>query len=466
MAKAKKFPDAIAIVFILMIILLIMTWFIPAGEYETTQESGRTVLVPDSYQKLSPEEAEKYDLNITEIFVAPIKGIISAAQIIAFIFIVGGAFSILNKTGAINAGLQKIIERSKENPASKKYVIPVIMILFSLGGATFGMSEEILVFLMITIPLSFALGYDVIVGTAIPFVAATTGFAGAMLNPFTIGVAQGIAEIQPFSGWEYRIIVWAVMTATVITYVMIYANKVEKDKSKSFLHKNFNHREKFKHEKQEFTTSHKLVLIMLVFAFAVIIYGINSFGWYINEISAVFFALGIAAALISRLSLRETVSAFTEGAKDMIPAALVIGFAKGLLIIAQDGKIIDTILYAIASNAKEMPSYISVQVMLLFQAFLNFFIPSGSGQAALTMPILAPLSDVLGISRQTAVLAFQFGDGLSNMIIPTSGVTMGVLAIAKIPYNVWLRWMLPLFIILFIMAILFLIPPVVLFNWG
>ncbi|MCB0618889.1 MAG: TIGR00366 family protein, partial [Saprospiraceae bacterium] len=176
-------------------------------------------------------------------------------------------------------------------------------------------------------------------------------------------------------------------------------------------------------------------------------------------------ALGIASALIMRLSGDDAIQAFVNGAKDMMTAALVIGLARGLIVVAEDGKIIDTILNGIAGGTDGLPAYLNVQIMFFFQSFLNFFVPSGSGQAALTMPIMAPLSDLLGISRQTAVLAYQFGDGLSNMIIPTSGILMGILAIAKIPYNVWLKWMLPLFLLLSLVAMLLLIPPAVLFHW-
>ena len=207
---------------------------------------------------------------------------------------------------------------------------------------------------------------------------------------------------------------------------------------------------------------------MIVFATSLIllIYGVNSWGWYISEIAALFLGLGIIAAIIGKLGMQKTIDAIMEGARDLMPAALVVALSKGILILATDGNIIDTILHSLASLSEGIPDYASIQVMFFVQSALNFFLPSSSGQAALTMPIMAPLSDILGIGRQTAVLAFQFGDGISNLIIPTSGVTMGVLSIAKIPYEKWLKWALPIIIIFTILAMLLLLPPVLFFNWA
>jgi uncharacterized ion transporter superfamily protein YfcC len=215
-----------------------------------------------------------------------------------------------------------------------------------------------------------------------------------------------------------------------------------------------------------FTPTRKLTLGLFGLALALLVVGVSSWGWYITEIAGLFLALGIFTALLNRMPAQEAVNAFTSGAADMITAGLVIALSKGILVVATEGKIIDTILYAVSSGAEDLPKALSIEVMFLMQSGLNFFLPSGSGQAALTMPIMAPLSDLLGITRQTAVLAFQFGDGLSNMIIPTSGVTMGVLAIGKIPYQKWVKWAGPLILLLFLTAMLLLLPPVLLFFYG
>jgi uncharacterized ion transporter superfamily protein YfcC len=459
----RKLPDTLVIVLFIMVVFTGLTWLIPAGEFQRHIVLGREVIIPDSFAVALPNPQNLFDFLTT-----PIKGFVASSQIIAFVFIVGGAFGMLNKTGAINSGLQSIVEFSLKYPQYKKFIIPIVMVFFSLAGATFGMSEEVLVFVLITLPLAYALGYDSLVGVAIPFVGAGVGFAGAFLNPFTIGIAQGIAELPPFSGWEYRIIIWAILTIAAISFVMVYANKIEKDPSKSLLFNNDISKNNFNKSKENnnFSLKQKLVLILFILSIFLLIYGVNNWDWYINEIAGMFFCLGILSSVLGGLKLNEMTSAFTEGAKDMMTAALVIALSNGILIIAKDGKIIDTILFHVSDMASGYPKALSVQMMFFVQSFFNFFLPSGSGQAALTMPIMTPLSDLLQISRQTAVLAYQFGDGLSNLIIPTSGVTMGVLAIGKVPYDKWLKWMMPLIIILFILAMLLLVPPTLFFEWG
>ncbi len=462
----RKFPDAITIIMVIMVVFIILTWLIPAGEYEYGSYEGRKVVIPESYHKV-----ESNPQGLFALLTAPIKGFISAAQIIGFCFLVGGAFGILNRTGAIDAGLNSVINYSKNHQRSKHWILVLLMIAFSVCGATFGMSESVLVFIMITVPLAIALGYDSIVGISISFLAAGVGFAGALTNPFTIGIAQGIAEVPLFSGWEYRLIIWIILTLIAIVYVLVYAKRIEKDPTKSPVYSI--DKSRITNENQTnsqldltFTFKRKLILVLLLVSLLVIVIGSNKWSWYINEISALFISLGVISAVIFRLSTNETVKAFISGAKDMIMAGIVIGLAKGLLIIATDGKIIGTMLNSLISVTEGLPKIVSVQFMFLFQGILNFFVPSGSGQAALTMPIMAPLSDLMGITRQTAILCFQMGDGIFNMIIPTSGVTMGVLSIAKIPYNKWVKWLYPLIIIFVIFVLLLLIPPVIMFNYN
>lgn len=463
MIRLKAIPDTLSIIFFLMILFLALTWIIPAGEFQRTEHDGKTMVVPGTYSRTEPAPQ-----GLSAFLTAPIKGFVEASHIIAFVLLIGGAFGIINKTGSINAGLSSIIRFSTKKPKFKVFVIPLIMVFFSIAGATFGMSEEVLVFIIITIPLALALGYDSIVGIAIPFVGAGAGFAGSVSNPFTIGIAQGIAEVPLFSGWEYRIVVWLVFTSIAISYVMVYSSKIKGDKKRSKVYDIDRKRDisELEAARDVPLKAYQMVIIFLLFfAIGLLVVGVSTWDWYIDEIAGLFIATGLASAVIARLSLKETSDSFTEGAKDMILAALVIGLVRGLLIIATDGKIIDTILFYLSEATSGFPAVISVQFMFLFQSFLNFFMPSGSGQAALTMPIMAPLSDLIGLSRQTAVLAFQFGDGLSNLIIPTSGITMGVLAIAEIPYYVWAKWILKLMIIFFIAAMIMLVPPVLFFNW-
>jgi uncharacterized ion transporter superfamily protein YfcC len=453
--KLKNFPHTITLIMFIMIVFIILTWVIQAGEYDRTEFNGRMIVVPGTFKPV-----ESHPQGIWAMLTAPLKGFVSAAQIIGFCLLVGGAFGIINKTGAISSGLSSVLSLSIRKPKYKKLIIPLIMILFSLAGATFGMSESTIVFIMITIPLAIAMGYDSIVGICMSFMAAGVGFAAAITNPFNVGVAQSIAEIPMFSGWDFRILVWLVMTSIAIAYVMNYARKIEKNPCISpvfELDKKRDLADLQNMEQMTFNPKRKLIIVFLFIALAFLVLGASQWKWYINEISALFLALGIVSALIYQLPTKDTIDSFITGAKDMITAGLIIGMSRGLLVIASDGKIIDPILFALSGWGKDLPASISIQFIFLFQSCFTFFVPSGSGQAALTVPIVAPLSDLLGIGRQTAILAFQLGDGIMSMIVPTSGVTMGVLAIANIPYQVWLKWFVKLLLIFIVTAMLLLV---------
>jgi uncharacterized ion transporter superfamily protein YfcC len=334
------------------------------------------------------------------------------------------------------------------------------MTIFSIGGATFGMAEEVLVFVMITIPLARSMGYDNIVGVAIPFIGAGMGFAGAPFNPFTVGIAQGIAELPIFSGFEYRTFVWFIYTLSGILFVMWYANKIEKTPSASpigTVSAEFEHDSE--NEDLTLTGRRKIVLLLFFAALAGIMIGALNYDWYIIELSGLFMLLGVLAAVVGGLSVSETVKSFTRGAQDLLMAALIIGFSKAILVIASDGKIIDTVLFSMSNAVGDFSPVFSAQVMFVVQGFINFFIPSGSGQAAITMPLMAPLADLLSVSRQTAILAYQFGDGLFNLVIPTSGVTMGLLTMARIPYNVWLKWIVWFMLSMILVSMILLAIP-------
>lgn len=459
--KKLKLPDTISLLMIILVIFVVLTWLIPSGEFDRIEQGNRTLVVPGTYHAV-----ESRPQGIWDFFKAPFKGFVSAADIIVFVLFAGGSFGILNRTSSIDAGLRSIINLGLKRPKMKSLIIALIMVLFSFGGATFGMCEEVLVFILITIPLAIFLGYDSMVGIAIPFVGAGAGFAGAFINPFTLGVAQGIAQVKPLSGFGYRLIVWLVLTAISIIFVIRYAYKIEKNPHKSLVY-DIDKKRKLSNtitDNATFTLTHKFVLFGLLVAFSMLVIGVNFWDWWITEIAALFLILGVFSAIVGRLKSKEAVDAFITGASEMMITAFVIGLAKGLIIVATDSKIIDTILNSIASATEGFAPVISSWLMFVLQGALNFFVPSGSGQAALTIPIMAPLSDLLGVTRQTAILAFQLGDGLCNLVIPTSGVTMGVLTIANIPFGKWIKWILPLMIIFFIVSLILLVPPVMI-GW-
>jgi uncharacterized ion transporter superfamily protein YfcC len=456
----KKSFSMNTLVMILGVVVLVAvaTWIVPGGTYTRAVKDGRTLVVPGSFTNV-PSEPQ----GIGGVLTAPLKGFIQAAQIIGFLFIIGGAFAIVQKTGAVAVAVRRLGMTFAERPHLQKYFIPVTMTIFSLAGSIFGMCEETMPFVLIFIPLALSLGYDSLVGTAIPFLGAAAGFAGATLNPFTVGIAQGIAEVPMYSGLEYRMLIWVISTASMITFVMLHAARIRKDPQRSPVYDLDQERKHSMHldlnGDARFSLRQKLVLGAFLFSFVLLVYGILQYEWFITEIGGLFFGLGIACGLFGGLSLDEMTESFKEGARDMMGVALIIGCARALLVVATDGRILDTLLYSLASIISDLHPIMAAQVMFITHGIINFFVHSGSGQAALTMPVMAPLADIVGVSRQTAVLAFQFGDGWINPILPTSGVTMGVLGLAGISWDRWIRWMLPAQVFFFILALVLLIPP-------
>ena len=457
-------PNTYFIISVIIAIVAILSWIVPAGEYDRQIIDGKDIVISNSFHYVDSNPQ-----SIPDVFMAPIKGFVEAALIIGFILFVGGVFGVLQKTEAVDSVIKSIAKAHTKSKVVKRMLIPIFMIIFSLAGAAFGMSEEIIPFILIFVPMSLALGYDSITGVAIPFVAAGVGFAGAFLNPFTLGIAQGIADIPLFSGIEYRIVVWFILTATAIIFVSLYSKKIKANPELSItfiqdeeLRKKLNLEEIENYKGMDFR--HKVVMTSFIAGLLVLVWGVLNYGWFIEELAAVFFIIGIVIAFAGRLSINETSNAFVNGAKDLVGTALIIAFARGILIVSVEGRIIDTLLYSLSSIVDEFHPIFASQAMFAVQSFMNFFVPSGSGQAALTMPIMAPLGDLVGVSRQTAVLAFQFGDGFSNMIIPTSAVTMGVLSLANIPWQKWAKWILPLQLILFLLGLLLLVPPFFM-NW-
>lgn len=450
--------NTLLMIFIIVVLIALTTWVVPGGEYSREIKDGKTLVVPNSFKYV-----ENQPQGIGELLMSPLKGFSQAAIIIGFLFVIGGAFHIIQKTGAINVSVQRMAFTFSSKPNLEKYFIPVSMTIFSLAGTIFGSSEEALPFILVFIPLSYSMGYDSIVGTAIPFLGLAAGFAGATLNPFTVGIAQSIAELPLYSGLEYRIFIWVISTTVIIAFVMMYAKKIKKRPELSPMY-NFDFERKKNMQidnsiNSVFTIHHKLVLYSFAIAMIVLIIGILHYKWYITELGALFLALGIISGFAGKLKINEITDAFIEGAKGMVGVALIIGCARAILVLATDGKIMDTFLYGLSNMIIDLHPILASQAMFVMQAVLNFFVHSASGQAMLTMPVMAPLADVLGISRQVAVLAFQFGEGWINPILPTSGVTMGVLGLAQIPWEKWFKWMLPIQIIFFILALLLLVPP-------
>ena len=322
------------------------------------------------------------------------------------------------------------------------------------------MSEETIPFLFILVPLAIRLGYNPMIGASIVILGSVSGFTTAFLNPFTVGIAQGIAELPLFSGKGYRIIMWVVMVSVTIAWVMFKAKKIGKLRQEGKLDEDELDLSNYQDETYSlkdvvFTTRQKLILVIFTLTILFLAIGVTKFGWYIMEIASLFLLSGIIMGIIGKMNYNEIADSFIDGCKGLVPGALVVGFAYGVLVILEESMTIDTILNFLASSINGLPSLVSAIAMLITQSGLNFLVPSGSGQAALSMPIMSSISDLTEVSRQTAVLAFQLGDGISNAITPTSGVLMASLAIAKIEWTKWAKFVLPIILIQYLLAAIF-----------
>ena len=463
----KRIPHTFTIVFALIVLSAVLTWVVPAGEFtrETITDvngDSREVVVNGSFHYVDSAP------QTWQVFSALFNGFVDKADIIIFILMVGGAFWILNNSHAIDVGVMAFLRKVRRLGRYKliqklgvdNIIITFVMLLFSLFGAIFGMSEETIAFVVVFIPLAIQMGYDSITGVCMCYVAAHVGFAGAMLNPFTIGIAQGIADLPLFSGLEYRLFCWVVLTVVGIAFVLWYAHRVKAKPERSPVHKLDDYwRERVENTQHSaLNIRHSLILVVLLLTIVALIVGVLKWDWYIEEISALFLAMGIVSGIIDRQGADDIAKLFLAGCKDILSAALVVGLASGIIFILRDGHVIDTILYGLTRSLGQLGEMASLAVMYVFQTLLNVVMPSGSAKAALTMPIMTQFADQIEVSRQTTVLAFQFGDGFTNMLTPTSGVLIGVLGFARIPYGTWLKWVWRFILALILLGFLLMLP--------
>lgn len=457
--EKKKFKvlHPYALIIVLIVFCTVLTYIVPAGVYDRyTNDAGTTVVDPDSFHYV-----DKTPVSPVAMVEAIPTGMGEVGWIIFLIFIIGGSFGIINATGAIEAGLGASIEKMRNKTA---LLIILLMAIFSLGGATFALAESTLIFIPICVLLAKRLGYDSVVGMAIVNVGAVCGFAAGWMNMYTVGVAQGIAGLPLFSGMGYRIVTHVVVLLIAILYVLHYAKKIKADPMRSVVYgveSDVDKELSAKGTELVFTGRRKAVLIVVLVGFIALVYGITH-GWSTSkEICALFLTMGVVCGYVGGLKTDEVANAFVEGAKSVTYGALLVGLCRAMVVILTQGQIIDTILHALASGLQGIPAVFAAGLMVIVQTFINFFINSGSGQAATTMPIMAPLADILGVSRQTAVLAFQYGDGLSNSLWPTSGVLMAGLSMAGIPFDKWFKWVWKLMVIMYAAVTLLVMLSVV-----
>ena len=522
----RKIPHTYVIVFSIVALCAVLTWVVPGGafERETVSVNGidRSVVIPGSFHYTDKNP------QTWQLFSALFDGFVDKADIIVFILIIGGAFWIMNESKAIDVAIGSVLRftgRLGTRGVIKKIgvdnlIFLLIMTMFSFFGAVFGMSEETIAFTVIFVPLAVSMGYDSIVGVSLCFVAAALGFAGAFLNPFTIGIAQGLSDLPLFSGLEYRLIMWVVISAAGFAYILRYARRIKKNPNRSPVREDDDYWRKL-HSQTEvkvdyhtpasawviwiiliavmviFSVTHPMtglsfgekvltlpaiplltalfavtgwftlrksvhffVIDLLMFTILYLITGVMGYGWYIMEIATLFFAMGLATGIAMSYDANKITKLFLDGIRDIQSAALIVGLAGGIVIILQNGNIIDTLLYKVSESISGTGKMASVSMMYLVQNLINLVMPSGSAKAALTMPMMSQFSDLIGISRQATVVAFQLGDGFTNMITPTSGVLLGVLSVARIPYEKWFKWVLPFIVLLLVLGFLLLIPTV------
>ncbi|MDK7753496.1 Na+/H+ antiporter NhaC family protein [Staphylococcus sp. UMB10092B] len=429
-----KTPHTYALLLFIIVVASLLTYLIPAGEYAREKKDGQTLVISGSYQEVS-----QHGVSFFDIFRAIPEGLLSGGEIVFYIFLVGGAFGIVHKTGAFENGVNKAMSTLG---SYKVLMIPLTMTIFSILGFSIGLAEETIIFVPIGIIIARTLGYDALTGAAMVILGAVSGFIGGMLNPFTVGVAQSVAELPLFSGWGLRSIIYIFILLAAITTVMIYARKVKQDMSKSIVYEleQAEGQSTATMDTPRFTKRQKVGLLLIVAAIILNVFGIFNYGWSFNEMSANFLLAGLLAGVIGGLGINGTFEAMIEGMKDILFGAMIVGFAKGIIVILEDGQVIDTIVHGMTTLLTDVPSSAVIIAMFILQFFLNFFIPSGSGQALTTMPLMVPISDLLHINRQITVLAFQYGDSISNVLFPTSAILMGALAVGKISYTQWLKF--------------------------
>lgn len=451
--KKKKFkikaPDALVLIVALLIFCTILTYIVPTGQYDRFEnpETGVMMVDPDTYHRVP-----RNPVSFGEMLMAIPQGMTDSASIIMFLFIIGGAFGVITKTGVLDALIGNTV---KTLDGKERLVIPFILIFWALAGSYLGCSEECLAFIPIQIMLCLALGFDSIVASALGMVGVTIGYMGAQMNAFTIAIAQDIAGLPTFSGIGFRFCLWAILVISAIIYIWIYAGKIKKDPTKSPMYEE-DLKSPYRNtdmKPTKLTARHKGVLAVFVGGVIFLIFGVINYGFYLDEMGAVFIFIAAASGIIGGLGLNGTVDSFIDGAHNLLYACICVGFARALTIVMTNGLMLDAVVHAITSLLMDVPHIVKAPFMFLTQALINIIMPSGSGQAVVTMPIMVPIADVLGITRQTAVLCFQLGDGLTNFVTPTSGELMAGIAIAGISWNKWVKWYWKLIVVFIIISL-------------
>lgn len=444
--KKDKFtiPHIYVILFTFIILASITTYIIPAGVYDRVPgPEGHTTIDPDSYQSV-----EQSPIGLIDFMTAVPRGMIEAGEIIFFTFIIGGLFAVIKKTGLIEIGVDKLTRRFSNN---SDMIIPILFILFGIICSLIGTQELSLVYVPVMLPLMIALKYDSIVAAGVALLATTAGFTTGFLNPVNTGLGQKISGVPVFSGIELRLVAFVVFILIGMIYLMHYARKVKRNPKASLVYEDdSDKREQYQKnfdtgEPLQANSRQKIASIFLFAFFCLLIYGVLTQGWFLIEMAGLFILMGIVVGRISGLNFTEICEGFNDGFREVLIGAFIIGVARAVAVVMEDGMVMDTIVNSLGTVVGELPAVLGAIGMFIVQMLFNFLVPSGSGQALVTMPIMAPLSDLIGVTRQTAVLAYQFGDGIGNLLYPTSGYLMATIALAGVSWQKWVRFYLPLF---------------------
>lgn len=456
-----KFPSAYTILFGLIIVVAAATWFVPAGQYDRVMNEtlGKEVPVPGTYHQVEPNPQ-----GFGDVVLAPIAGFFDpstyearAIDVALFVLIIGGFLGIVTKTGAIDAGIERAMNRMKGH---EKWMIPILMALFAAGGTIYGMAEESLAFYALIIPVMIAARYDALTGVAIIMLGAGIGTLGSTINPFATVIASNAAGVPFTDGIILRFVILLLGWLVCVIYVMRYAERVKQNPELSIVadrrESNEAHFLKGRSSAEaggmlDFTTTHKIVLTIFALSFAVMIWGVSAGGWWMAEMSGLFIVSSIIVGIVARMSEEDFTNTFVDGARDLLGVALVIGIARGIVVVMDAGKMTDTILFWAEGAVSGLSDIAFVNAMYWLEVTLSFFVPSSSGLAVLTMPIMAPLADFAGVKRDLVVTAYQSASGLVNLFNPTFAVVMGGLALGRVPYERWLKFIWPLLLILTVM---------------
>ena len=465
--KRLKMPTAYTILLLIIAVIAVLTFVLPAGQYDRT-EAGEPIAGTYHTVPASPQ-------GPGAVVQAPLKGLYQAIEIAAFILTVGGFLGVMGRTGAIDAGIAAIIRKLK---GREKLLIPILMLAFALGGTTFGMAEETIAFYPLLLPVMLSAGYDAITAVAVILLGAGAGVLGSTVNPFATGIAAGFAGVSLGEGLVLRLIILTVSLAAAIVYVMRYGERVRAHPERSLLRRRGpSGIRRFVTaqvpDAAEMTPRRKAALVLFALTFAVMVYGVIPFadvgvtflptlGWWFPQLSALFWVAAVVVGLVYGLSELDMVDGFVKGAGELLGVSFIIGISRGITVVMDDGGITDTILHWGETALTGAGSVAFVVVSYLIYLVLSFLIPSTSGLATLSMPIMAPLADFSGVSRELIITVFQSASGLVNLITPTSAVVMGALAIGRVPYHQWLRFLWPLLGIFFLLSLLLMVLQVLL----